>query len=207
MTSSYDIRTLVRAWRFLVLTSLLGAGLALLFSAFLPWQYSSTTRLLVTQNNIAGVDPYTEVKSTERIADNLAELVYTSTFTQEILSQAKGFDQGYLPTDEYHRRQAWGKMIVTSVVPNTGILSVVAYHPDPNQAHLLVDAAARVLADEASNYFGYNVRVQQIDTPLDSPWFAKPRFVANAVFGFFIGLLGGMAWVLLRLGLQARRGK
>ncbi len=205
MSSPYDIHVLTRAWKFLLLTSLVGAGIAFFYSYAQPWQRSSTARLLVTQNNVVGVDPYTVAKSTQLIADNLAQLVYTSSLRQEILTQANGFDQHYFSSDEYTRRQQWGNAMAAGVTPNTGIIALTVYHPSVDQAHALVDATAQVLTAEASRYFGYNVRVQQIDAPLDSPGIAKPSFKKNSVLGLFVGFVVGMGWVLFRVSRRSRR--
>lgn len=200
MTTTNDIRSLIRAWPFLFFAGLLGMVLALGFSFGMPLQYSSTVRVLITQNNVSGVDPYTAIKSTERIASSLAQLVYTSTFTNQVLSETPTFNKNYFPNDEVKKRKAWQKTIETGVAPGTGIMSIVVYHASRAQARILVAAIAHELASQAPNYFGYNVRVQEIDSPLDSEWIAKPRFVRNGVFGFFVGFLAGMAWVLVRMG-------
>jgi uncharacterized protein involved in exopolysaccharide biosynthesis len=189
---------LARTWRWLALTSVLGIFFAVLFSFATPLQYSSSVRVLITQPNVTGLDPYTALKSTERIAGSLSELVYSTTFYNNVVSQAQGLDATYFPTDEYAQRQAWRKTVATTITPGTGIMNVTAYHPNRQQARILVAAVARELAVEAPNFFGYSVRVQVIDSPLDSRWFARPDFVVNGFFGLFIGLLLGIAWILVR---------
>jgi capsular polysaccharide biosynthesis protein len=197
---SYDLRSFKKAWPSLLLMALLGAVVAVLFSLTQPFHYSSTARVLITQNNVSGLDPYTAIKSTERIAASLSELIYTSSFMEEIISKDTRFDQGYFPKDEYTLRQAWKKTISVSTTPGTGIMALTVYHPKRDQAYVLVSAATHQVVDQASNYFGYNVRAQEIDTPLDSPWFAKPSFLKNAIFGFLIGLLFAIGWMLVRMG-------
>ena len=81
MSRFSNLGLLVHAWKFILLMAILGAGLALLFSLITPLQYSSTVRVLIIQPNATGLDPYTAIKSTERIATSLSELVYTSTFS------------------------------------------------------------------------------------------------------------------------------
>ena len=187
-----------RVWRTLITTSLLGMIFALALSFFQPLQYASTVRLLITQTTSGDQDPYTALKFTERIAGSLSELLYSSTFANSILSTAKGFDLSYFPADEYSKRQVWQKTFDTSVSAGTGILTISANHPQREQARILVEAATQELALQAPNYFGQNVRVQVIDSPLDSRWYAKPNFVQNMLFGFGIGLFIGFAWVLSR---------
>jgi len=70
-TQNY-VRLFVRAWKSIALLTLLGALLALGASFAQPLRYSSTERVLITQTNATGLDPYTAIKSTERIAQNLS---------------------------------------------------------------------------------------------------------------------------------------
>ncbi len=182
--------------------ALIGALVALGFSLASPLRYGSTMRVLITQPNAAGLDPYTAIKSTERIAANLSELIYTTTYFNNVLAQAQGFDASYFPTDEYQRRKLWKESVETQLVPGTGIMALSGFHPKRGQARILVDAAARELALETPNYFGYNVRVQVVDSPLDSPWFAKPRFLQNALIGALAGFLLGLGWILAKMGAK-----
>jgi uncharacterized protein involved in exopolysaccharide biosynthesis len=198
MSRYYTTRLVFAAWPLMATTAVLGAVLALAFSITTPLQYSSSVRVLITQPNVAGLDPYTAIKSNERIASSLAELLYTTTFFNNILGRAEGFDAGYFPTDERSKRRAWRRSIETAIAAGSGIMTITAYHPDRSQARLLVDAAASELAAQAPNYFGASVRVQVIDAPLDSRWYARPDFVRNGSFGLLVGLLAGVAWVLAR---------
>ena len=175
-------------WRILVGTALAGMCLAILFSlAFIPLQYGSTERLLITLPDATGLDPYTAMKSTERIAGNLTELIYTSNFFHNALAQAKGFDPSVFSGDEYSQRSEWQKTIEVSVAPGTGILTLTAYHRLPDQANALADAVGRELALEAPNFFGYSVRVQVIDAPLNTRWYARPNILMNGGLGLVAG--------------------
>lgn len=206
MTKSFSFRYILAAWRLLLVSAGLGALLALAFSLVTPLQYSSTVRILITQPNATGLDPYTAIKSTERIASSLSELVYTTTSFNDIMSLARGFDPSYFPADEINKRKLWAKTIDIVVTPGTGIMSVTAFHPDRDQARILVDATAREIASQAPSYFGGIVHVQVIDTPLDSRWYARPNFVMNGLFGFFVGFLLSLSWVLTRMTRTRENG-
>ncbi|MBP9864017.1 hypothetical protein KBC54_01020 [Patescibacteria group bacterium] len=190
-----------RSWGALLFCVLAGAALVLGFSIAQPLRYSSTERILITQTNAAGVDPYTAIKSTERIAQNLVEIIYTSSFFNAVMAKAQ-VDAAYFPTDEISKRALWKKTIEAQVSPDTGVMSVIAYHTDRAQAQELAVRVAQELATIAPNYFGYSVRVQIIDDPLPSRFFAKPDFVMNGAFGAAAGFLLGIAWILG----QKRRG-
>lgn len=197
MPSSNFLYLFLRAWRLLVLSVVIGIVLATGFSLVQPLRYSSTVRLLITQTNLTGLDPYTAVKSTERIAQNLAEVVYTSSFFNSVVSSEK-IDRAYFPQDEIEKRQTWRETVETAVVPGTGVMNVIAYHTSRDQATELAVRVAQEMANQAPNYFGYSVRVQIIDDPLPSRFFAKPNFIRNAAFGATVGFLLATVWVLGR---------
>ncbi len=198
MATTNILYVYMRGWRLLLVCTLLGLVAALGVSALMPWRYSSTVRLLITQTNVTGIDPYTAVKSTERIGQNLGELAYSSSFFNAIMNQGT-VDRGYFSTDEIDKRKEWSQALDISVVPNTGIMQVVAYHKDRAQAQALAVAVAQEMATQAPNYFGYSVRVQPIDDPLPSRFVAKPDFIQNGALGLVLGFVLGSAWILARM--------
>jgi capsular polysaccharide biosynthesis protein len=197
MSSPNLVRIFVRSWRLIVLATLLGVVLAVGFSLVQPLRYSSSIRLLITYTNVTGLDPYTAVKSTERIAQNLSEIVYTSSFFNAVMASG-GVDASYFPTDEISKRAKWRETVETAVTAGTGVMTVTAYHPNRDQATAIAVRVANEIANQAPNFFGYSVRVQIIDDPLPSRFFAKPDFIRNAAFGAIIGFLAASAWVLGR---------
>ncbi len=189
----------IRGWRLIAILASLGFVFALVFSLVQTKKYSSQIRLLITQTNVTGVDPYTAIKSTERIGQNLSELVFSSSFFNGVINQG-GVDANYFSlNDEIDKRKEWAQTVSVGVTPGTGVMYVTAYHPDRAQAAAIAIAVADQLAEQAPNYFGYSVRVQIIDDPLPSRYYAKPDFVSNLGFGFILGLLVGSAWVLARV--------
>ncbi|MDO8584407.1 MAG: hypothetical protein Q7R83_04485 [bacterium] len=192
-------RSFFSSWPFVLAVALLGAVLATLASSLLPWRYAADVQILVSQNTAASIDPYTAIKSSERIATNLGDLVYTSKFTEKILANAKNFDTSVFPSDEIDRRNAWQEMIEVSVTPGSGMLTLTVLHTDKKQALVLAQATAEVLTGEVSNYFGYNVRAEEVNAPVASKWVARPRFVRNAGLGFFGGFVIGLTYVIWQL--------
>jgi len=192
------VRLFARSWSFLVLLTAIGLVLALGFSFAQPLRYSSTERALITQANVTGLDPYTAIKSTERIAQNLSEIIYTSSFFNSVMSKAQ-IDPSYFPADEISKRKKWRDTVETSIVPGTGVVSIIAYHPNVGQATEIAVRVAEELVAVTPNYFGTAVRVQIIDDPLPSRFFAKPDVVRNALIGALVGFLLASAWVLGRV--------
>jgi len=198
MSKPNYVRLIVSSWRQIVLATLMGLVLALAFSLVQPLRYSSSVKLLITQTNPTGLDPYTAIKSTERIAQNLSELVYTSAFFDNVVSDPS-IDKSYFPTDEINKRQKWEKAISTAISPGTGVMTVTAYHPNRDQATTLAVRVSKELSTQAPDYFGFSVRAQVIDAPLPSRFFAKPNFLVNGLLGAVAGTLLGLAWVLGRI--------
>lgn len=197
MSSSNFVRVFLNSWRVVAVSTLVGLVLAVAFSLVQPLRYSSTVRLLITQINIAGLDPYTAIKSTERIAQNLSEVIYTSSFFNSVMVDTQ-IDKNYFPQDEINKRKKWRETILTAVTPGTGVMTVTAYHTVRAQATLLAVRVAQEIANQAPNYFGYSARVQIIDDPLPSRFFAKPDFVSNGLMGAVAGFLLSSAWALSR---------
>lgn len=195
MATQNYLRLFLHSWKRILGLTLLGLLLAVGLSFTQPLEYSSSVRLLITQTDAADLDPYTALKSTERIADNLTEIIYTTSFFNAVM-QGSTIDQSYFPTDPIDRRNLWAKTISTSVLSGTGIMTVTAYHPSRDTAQELAVRTAQELAAVTPNYFGYSVRVQVIDDPLPSRFIAKPDFVENGILGAVAGFLLGTAWVL-----------
>jgi capsular polysaccharide biosynthesis protein len=195
MSTPNYVRLILRSWRYVLLATLAGLVLALAFSFVQPFRYSSSVKILITQANVAGLDPYTAVKSTERIAQNLGEIVATSAFFNAV-TQDPSVDASYFPADELKKRKKWEDAVETVVTPGTGVMTVIAYHPVRDQATTLALRVSQQLVKEAPDLFGFSVRAQVIDAPVPSRFFAKPDFFMNAAYGAVAGFLLGLAWVL-----------
>jgi capsular polysaccharide biosynthesis protein len=172
------------------------AGFALSFLS--PLEYSSSVRLLITQPNAVNVDSFTVLKSNERIAQNLAQLLGTSSFFDNIVGQAENYDRSAIPQNEYDKRKFWNRSVSVGVEAGSGLMTVTVYAPQVSQARSLVWAASNEIAKQAPNYFGSTVRVSVIDAPLDSRWYARPNIPMNAAYGAVVGGMLTIAWLLLR---------
>lgn len=190
----------------IALFGIVGLVLALVVSFVQPLKYSSTVRLRVQQDFGTAVDAYTASRSEERIAENLALQIYTTTFYDDVTSAGFSIEPNYFPTEDYRRRKEWGRTIDATVSRGTGILTLTAYHPDTAQAEQIARAAAFVLTERVSDYAsGSNVTVRLIDAPLNSRFPVKPNIPANAFSGLVLGALVGIGFVLLQAERVARR--
>ena len=71
--------TLLSFWHTIVIMAAVGLLLGVILSLLRPLEYSSTTRLLIIQQ-LGTVDAYTASRSAERVAEDITNVVYTSTF-------------------------------------------------------------------------------------------------------------------------------
>lgn len=200
-----QLSPLLNGWLTIVLAGVIGAAIAILLSLIRPLEYSSTTRILITQE-LGAVDAYTASRSAERIADDLASVVYTSTFFDKVMSSGYAIDADYFSEDEIKRRTQWQDAVSASVSRSSGLLSVTAYHTDVNQAEELATAVAYVLTTEGWTYTsGGNITVQVVDAPLNSRYPVRPNLLVNGFSGLVLGLLGGAGYLLIGAERMRRR--
>lgn len=164
--------------------AILGGLLALLVSIFLPQEYASTTKLLIIPKVNLGVDPYTAVKSGERINQTLSQVIRTTSFFDKVM-QASGFqiDQTPYKTTEQKKRKLWERTVSPTVLSGTSLLSITAFHKIPGQAESIAGAVAYVLQTQGTQYTGADVDIKLVDTPIISRFPVRPNYVLNIIFG------------------------
>jgi capsular polysaccharide biosynthesis protein len=194
---SHYLYALARGWKqvllFALVTAFAGAGLSFLF----PLQYSSSLRMLIIQKQLSQADPYTVIKASERISDNLAQIVYTTSFYDKVMEAKFNIDKSVFKTEESKKRRQWRDMIETRVVRGSGMLVVTVYHVDPKQAEQISRAIAFVLTTEGWQYIGGgDLDVKLVDEPLLSRFPVRPNIPANAFMGFVLGVIAGTGYVL-----------
>lgn len=187
-----------------ILGIVLGVGLSLLR----PLEYSSSIRLLITQESVSA-DAYTASRSAERVADDLAGIVSTTLLFDQVLNVNFNIDETQFPpedTKQAKRRKVWQQMVSTSVERGTGLLSITVYNRDPEQARQISQAIAFVLTQQGWRYTsGGNISVRLVDEPLVSQYPVRPNLPANGFVGLVLGVLVGGAFVLVRAEQIARR--
>lgn len=189
-------RQLSRAWHTIVLFGMAGLLLALVVSFIQPLKYSSSVRLLVLQQGSDNLDAFTASRSEERLAENLATIIYTTTFFDQVLTSGFDIDPALFPESDRKRRKAWEKTIDATVARGTGLLTISSYHQDIAQAEQIARAVSFVLGGQAGEFTSGRTQVRLIDAPLNSRWPVKPNILTNIVSGFFLGIFVGVAYVL-----------
>lgn len=196
----HPTKTLTRQWKLIVLVGLLVAGLSVAVSFAFVFQYRADAQVLIISKTRTGVDPYTTVKSAERVGENLSAVMQTSDFYEKVKNQA-GYQidwSRFAERNERERRKLWKKTIAPSVSYGTGILNVSAFSPSQSEAVQIASAASRALVEQGWEYVGGDVTIKVINNPVVTKWPARPNFALNAIAGFLAGILGMSVLTLAR---------
>ncbi len=172
--------------------------IALAASFMQPLKYGVTSQFLIIERGAFSADPYTSIRSSERIGDHLARIVHTSDFLEKVRASGFAIAPHIFPSDERRVRKLWGKMVETNVARGTGLLTVVVYHQDKNQAIEISRAVAAILTTRSPEYIGGDIGVKLVDPPLASRLPVKPNILGNTVSGFVLGIVLGILYVYLR---------
>lgn len=169
-----------------ILIAILSAGMTLLF----PLQYRADAQVLIISQSRTGVDPYTVVRSAERVGENIAQVMKTDDFYKKAKEQKNyDIDWTYFESkNEREKRKLWQKTIVPSVVYGTGVLNVSAFHSDSDTAEKLANASTDALVARGWEYVGGDVTIKVVNNAIVTKWPARPNIFLNAVLGFVVGV-------------------
>jgi capsular polysaccharide biosynthesis protein len=185
-------------WELVALIVGVAVVLALIVSLLQPFQYAANTKILIIQKQDKNLDAYTATKSAERIGKNLVNVLYTSSFYNEVIESSEDISN-HFPADGQERRKAWKKNVKADVIPETGILEINVYDMDKAYATQLVKAISYVLVSKGSDYHGggTDVEIKIVDDVLLSKYPVRPNIALNAVLALVIGFLIGSACIIL----------
>ncbi len=183
--------TLVRRGKIIFAVGVLFALIGLGASFAVPLEYRADAGVLIVPKTRFGVDPYTVVKSAERVGDNLAAVMKTDDFRAKLKSlEGTNLNWGEFDAQTAReQRRLWPRMVSASVVYGTGVLRVSAYNTDPNQAVAFAAAAAQTLAIKGFEYVGGDMTIRVVDNPVVTPWPVRPNIPVNMALGFVVGAL------------------
>lgn len=183
---------LIFAWG--LIFALLSGGVSLFF----PKQYLATSQVLIISRDRAGVDPYTQARSAERIGSNLAQIMKTTDFYNKVMgSNAASFDRSqWQNLNDRDQRKKWTKDVQASMVYGASLMNINVYSYSQNEARNLSIAITQTLTAQGWEYLGGDVAMKTISSPLVSRWFARPNILINSTVGLLVGVLISSLWVL-----------
>ncbi len=195
------MKILIRRFRLLFFAGLAVALLVSFVSLVLfPLEYRADAQVLIVSKSRYGVDPYTAIKSSERVGENLLQVVKTNDFFQKTMSQS-GYTldkSRFENVSERIKRERWQKTLNLSVVYGTGVLNISAFNKNKAQAEQLAGAAASALISSGWEYVGGDVSFKLVNEPVATRFPARPNLPVNAVLGFVVGFAFMSVLVLKR---------
>jgi len=170
-----------------------------IFTAVQPFEYRTSSKLLVIQNFGTNIDPYAASKSNEYLSGILAEVIYSNSFFSKTLESGFNIDKIYFNGSARKQMKKWGKTVSAKSVADTGIISIDVYHPDRAQAEQISQAIIFTLQSKHTLYHGYGdkVAIKIIDKPLTSDRPVKPNFIFNLAGAIVFGLFFSFIYIYL----------
>ena len=197
------LKILTREWRKILIVALIVVFVSLVYSLVQPFLYRATVSILVLQKSSFSIDAYSASKSEERIANKLAQVVYSSSFLKNVLTSGYYINEDYFPVDEYQRRKKWSETVEAGVPAGLSKLTFSIYHTDPNQALQIAQEIAYTLTGDKQEYIGIeDVDLKILDTPLVSKYPVRPNILVNILLGILLGVILGIAYVVLTYDSQ-----
>ncbi|HFI0795467.1 TPA: Wzz/FepE/Etk N-terminal domain-containing protein [Streptococcus suis] len=196
-TVEIDVLSLLKTiWRkkfLIILTSLLGAGLAFIYSSFLVTpKYDSTTRIYVVSQNVeAGAGLTTqELQAGSYLVKDYKEII----LSQDVLRQV---------ADELSLTESLASKVSVNVPVDTRIVSISVRDEDPNEAARIANSLRVVAAKKIIDV----TKVSDVTTleearPAVEP--STPNTKRNIAIGFLAGGLLITALVLVMEVLDDR---
>jgi capsular polysaccharide biosynthesis protein len=198
MTTNY-LKILKQNWQAMILFTASLVILATIVSLLQPFEYRARVNLLIIQKQTATLDAYGAARASQSLAANFATVVKTDSFFKKVIASNQAINVAW-PIKEDQRRETWNKMIGASVAPETGILSLNVYQKDPDQAKIIANTVASVLAVQGSEYHGGgdSVSIKIVDPALVSNYPVRPNLIFNIIGAFLIGLILSGSFFLWR---------
>jgi len=187
-----------REWRKVLVVNMVVLLLGLVITLVRPFEYRAESSVYVVQKSSFSIDAYSASKSEERIASKLGQILYSSSFFEEILTSGYDIEKDYFPEDEYKKRKKWEKTVETKVPGGLSKLEIFVYHPDPRQAMQISQAITYTLTHNKEEFIGISdVDLKVLDSPLVSKYPVRPNVLLNLILALVIGGALGIAFVLL----------
>lgn len=189
--SLHAVKTLFSRWKLIIFVGVLFAVAGVLLSLLLPREYRADAQVLIISQSRFGVDPYTVVKSAERIGENIVQIVRTDDFYQKVMEQgADTIDQSQFDSlNETEKREKWQETVAPAVVYGSGLLNVSVFHTDPTEALDIARATVDTLKSRGWEYVGGDVIIREVNPPVVSENPVRPNIVLNALIAAFLGVL------------------
>ena len=172
--------------------------IAVFLTALQKKEYSSTSQVLIIQEQENKMDAYLASKSSEALAKNLKKAILTSSFRNKVLEDMNDLDLS-ISKSEKSRRKKWLKTVNVKIVPNTSILEIKSYHSSAFQSEKILNKILKTLLENHQLYHGGgdDIRLEIINNPLTSNYTTRPNWLLN----LFLSLILAVFFIITLLVL------
>lgn len=164
-----------------------------------PLSYAARAKLLVVQNLPVGTDAYVYSRTNEYLSTLLAKVIETNSFFNEVMNAGFDINRNYFSDDTNKQMKMWSQAIDAQPINDTGIISIIVYHPDKYQADQIIRAIDAVMKAKHADYHGAGdkVEIRIIDQPITSNLPVKPNIPLNIALGLVAGLIFSLVYIYL----------
>lgn len=189
-------------WEKFFLIVLVCLGIAVVVTIVQPFEYKSTVKMLIIDQNPRTSDFYAASRGLEKVADTLGRVVQTDSFFQKVVDTKGGqITSEMFGKTEKKRRKKWDKAVDVRGEAGTSIMYVDAYAKSAEQSKDIAQTISIVLVNEGREYLGHasTLQVKEIDSVLTSSFPVRPNIIKNIVFGLIAGIGLGFLWAYVKL--------
>jgi len=203
---------LEKLWNFRKEIFLLSISLSMTFfivSAIIPASYKAFASVAINQKRTFGMDAYREAKSSEFMARTVKEMIMSNSFMKNIL-ESDGIvwaEMNKIQTQD-ERIKYWKKKVKVSVVPNTGVLSILVYTRNRELSKKILIKTINQLQEHKATFLAdRGVKIEVINEPYYFHKQATPNLLLNTILGFIIGLVFSVVWAFFGKNVISRKSK
>jgi len=176
--------------------TVLAVVITLIVSFIEPRMYKSESKILIVQTSTS-LDAYQAAKSAQSIGEVLTEVLYTSSFRDQVFSSGFNIDKSYFGSKPKDIIKRWRKTISADVTSDTGIMNVRVFHKNPNQAYQIAQGIANIFITKGYLYHGRGeaVYIKMVDAPITSDKPFQPRPLRNGIISLILGFIVGCGYI------------
>jgi len=153
--------------------------LSIFISLVIPIAYRSDFSVMTISNS--DNDVYNSIKSADKFADFMGKVVHTDKFFVYVLDTDYDVSISDFNTDNRKRRKEWGNMILTSRIPDSGIVDFQVFGETKKKSSEYALAIKEVLINDFDVFYGENTNltIKELNSIIVSNNPKRPNFLLN----------------------------
>lgn len=187
-------RFFVQTWLVYVLAIIFGMSTVVFLAVFKTPEYSAEVDLLIVQQYTIN-DPFTATKSATAVRDNLADIIHTTSFYNQVRESGRIELSALEALPEEEKREQWEKIVETESSASSPSLKIVGYDESQSQAEAIASGVAQTLVEHGKEYHSSpdTITLRVIDDPIVSNYPTRPNLLRNGIATAMLGaMIGGL---------------